>query len=190
MEIIIFSFFIMIFAHNLNKKLLIENLALRQQLMVMRLTVKRPKIRKRDRLFWVILSHLWKGWKNPLVFVQPETVIRWHRKGFMLFWTLKSRKNRTGRPPVDSKTRQLIKDMASANQLWGAPRIHGELLKLGIDVSEPTISEILNKARTHLGLNKDTPSVRPVPEGPENGKVKAFPRLGSLHHRYEWQEAA
>jgi hypothetical protein len=114
METIIFSVFIMILAHNLNKRLLIENLALRQQLMVMRLMVKRPKIRKRDRLFWVILSRLWKGWKNPLVVVQPETVIRWHRKGFKLFWTLKSRKNRTGRPPVDSKTRQLIKDMASA----------------------------------------------------------------------------
>jgi putative transposase len=75
-------------------------------------------------------------------------VIRWHRKGFKLYWTLKSRKNRTGRPPVDSKTRQLIKDMASANPLWGSPRIHGELLKLGIDVSERTISNILKKARS------------------------------------------
>ena len=99
----------MILAHNLNKKLFIENLALRQQLMVMRLSVKRPKIRKRDRLFWVILSRLWKGWKIPLVVVQPETVIRCQRKGFKLFWTPKSRKNRTGRPPVDPKTRQLIK---------------------------------------------------------------------------------
>ena len=93
METIIFSVFIMILAHNLDKKLLIENLALRQQLMVMRRAVKRPKICKRDRLFWVILSRLSKGWKNPLVVVQPKTVIRWHRKGFKLFGTLKSRKN-------------------------------------------------------------------------------------------------
>jgi len=147
MEKIIFSVFIMILAHNLNKKLLVENLALRQQLMVMRLSVKRPKIRKRDRLFWVILSRLWKGWKSPLVIVQPETVIRWHRKGFKLFWTFKSQKNRTGRHPINSKTRQLIKDMALANPLWGAPRIHGELLKLGFDVSERTISNILKKFR-------------------------------------------
>jgi hypothetical protein len=72
METIIFSVFIMILAHNLDKKLLIENLALRQQLLVMRRAVKRPKIRKRDRLLWVILSRLWKGWKSPLVVVQPE----------------------------------------------------------------------------------------------------------------------
>ncbi len=137
----------MVFAHNLNKKLLIENLALRQQLIVMRLSVKRPKICKRDRLFWVILSRLWKGWKSPLFVVQPETVIRWHRKSFKLFWTLKSRKNRTGRPAVDFKTRQLVKNMATANPLWGAPRIHGELLTLGFDVSERTISNILKKAR-------------------------------------------
>lgn len=147
MEIIIFSVFIMVLVHNLDKTLLIENLALRQQLMILRSVVKRPKIRKRDRFFWVILSRLWKGWKNPLVVVQPETVIRWHRKGFKLFWKVKSRKIRTGRPPVDPETRQLIKDMASANPLWGAPRIHGELLKLGFDISERTISNILKKAR-------------------------------------------
>jgi hypothetical protein len=345
MEAIIFSVFIMILAQNLNKKLIIENLALRQQLMVMRLSVKRPKIRKRDRLFWIILSRLWKGWKSPLILVQPETVIRWHRKGFKLFWTFKSRKKKSGRPPIDFKTRELIKDMALANPFWGAPRIHGELLKLGFDISERTISSILKKTRpakppsqtwctflknhmhntysidfftvptatfkvlyvflilwndrrtvvhfnvtlnpnakwtaqqiveacpwdtapkymirdrdsiygslfvgrvnsmgitevktapqspwqnpfverivgsirrdsidhvivlnedhlrkilaeyfdyyhadrTHLGLDKDTPAARPITQKPENGKVLAFPRLGVLHHRYEWRKAA
>jgi len=335
----------MIIIYNLNKQLLIENITLRQQLMIMRLSVKRPKIRKRDRLFWIILSQLWKDWKNLLVVVQPETVIRWHRKSFKLFWKFKSRQKKPGRPSIDSKLRKLIKDMAIANPLWGAPRIHGELLKLGFDVSERTISSIINKIRqakppsqtwrtfiknhmhntisidfftvptaafkvmyvflillndrrevvhfnvtknptaewtaqqivnafpwdtaprylirdrdsifgsffvnriknmgitevktaprspwqnpfverligsirrdcldhviildenhlrrvvveyldyyhedrTHLGLDKDTPSIRPIQKSPKKGKVIAFPRLGGLHHRYEWKKAA
>ena len=80
--------------------------------------------------------------------VKPDTVIRWHKKGFKLFWRFKSWKRGPGRPPFESKTRKLIEDMAKANPLWGAPRIHGELLKLEIDcVSERTVSNIIKKCR-------------------------------------------
>jgi transposase InsO family protein len=96
----------------------------------------------------VLLSTFWKDWRNALIVVKPETVIGWHKKGFKLYWTFKSRKRGQGRPPLESKTRKLIEDMAKANPLWGAPRIHGELLKLGIDyVSERTISNIIKKCR-------------------------------------------
>ena len=326
--------------------LVLENLALRQQLSIYRHNIKRPKIRNRDRIFWVFISRLWKGWKNALIVVKPETVIRWHKSGFKLFWRCKSRKGGPGRPGIDSKTRKLIEEIAKDNPLWGAPRIHGELLKLGIDyVSERTISNIIKKSRppkppsqtwrtflenhmhntyaidffavptatfkllyvcviihhesrkvihfnvtehptaewtaqqmveacpwdsapkyllrdrdgihgsvfqnrvknmgiteirttpkkpwqnpyveriigsirrdcidhlivlnedhlrrilseyfvyyhhdrTHLGLEKDTPLDRPIQEKPRNGKLVKFPRVGGLHYRYEWQEAA
>jgi transposase InsO family protein len=329
----------------MRRNLFLENLALRQQLAIMKHHVKRPKIRIRDRIFWVLLSRTWKNWKSVLIFVKPETVIRWHRKGFKLFWTFKSRKRRVGRPSIAPEIRKLIQDMASTNPLWGAPRIHGELMKLGIDVHERTVSNIikrfrprkppsqtwrtflknhmfntfamdffvvptarfkvlyvlvivwhetrqvvhfnvtsnptamwtaqqiveacpwdnlpkyllrdrdgiygeyfqsriknmgilevktaprspwhnpyverligsirrdcmnfmivLNEAhlkrimtkylayyhqdRTHLGLGKETPAGRPVMDKPKNAEVVAFPRLGGIHHRYEWKDAA
>jgi hypothetical protein len=96
----------------MNRYLVIENLALRQQLAIMKQRVKRPAIRTRDRIFWMFLSMIWKDWKNALIVVQPETVIRWHRKGFKLFWRFKSKKRRTGRPSIDSDMRKLIEDMA------------------------------------------------------------------------------
>jgi putative transposase len=345
METILFAIFACILLLSRDRNLHLENLALRQQLAIMKQKSKRPKIRLRDRIFWVVLSRFWKDWKSVLVVVKPETVINWHRKGFKLFWAYKSRKKGPGRPSIDSKTRKLIKKMAKANPLWGAPRIHGELLKLGYDVHERTISNIikwlrprkppsqtwrtflknhmfntyavdlfkvptanfqvlsvlviirhdtrqvvhfnitrhptgmwaaqqiveacpwdalpkyllrdrdsiyseyfqsriqnmginevktapkspwqnpyierligsirrdcinamiiLNEAhlrhilteylayyhedRTHLGLGKETPAGRSVSEKPENGKVVALSRLGGLHHRYEWQDAA
>jgi len=345
METIIFTIFITILMFKLNRHLIIENLVLRQQLSIMKQSVKRPKIRNRDRIFWVFLSRFWKGWRETIIVVKPETVIRWHRKGFKLFWTYKSRKRGLGRPSIDAKLKNLIEDMAKANLLWGAPRIHGELLKLGFDVSERTVSTILKRHRpakppsqtwrtfiknhmhntfamdffavptvkfsilfvcvilwhdrrkvvhfnvtghptaewtaqqvveacpwdttpkylmrdrdsiygdifrnrvkhvgieevisapkspwqnpyverivgsirrdclnyvivlneghlkriiteyfeyyhhdrTHLGLSKDTPFERPVQNKPKYGEVIAFPRIGGLHHRYEWREAA
>jgi len=111
-------------------------------------TIKRPKILDRDRLFWIVLSDVWKEWRNVLIVVKPDTVIRWHKRSFRLFWRFKSRRKGSGRPPLEFKTRNLIEDMAKANPLWGAPRIHGELLKLGIDyVSERTISSIIKNCR-------------------------------------------
>ena len=123
--------------------LVLENLALRQQLAVMRNSVKRPRLHFRDRLFWVILSRIWKVWKSPLVVVKPATVIGWHRKGFRLFWKRKARRKGPGRPRVSKEIRDLVHKMAEANPSWGAPRIHGELKKLGIGVSERTVSNLM-----------------------------------------------
>ena len=126
--------------------LALENLALRQQLAVLRRRRQRPRLTKTDRSFWVALSRLWTGWQGPLIIVKPQTVISWHRKGFKLYWTWKSR-NKGGRPRVDVTIRRLIRQMANDNATWGAPRIHGELLKLGFDVSEPTVSRYMPRRR-------------------------------------------
>ena len=108
-----------------------EILDLRQQVAVLKRKRPGPSLRMADRVFWVILSCLWPGWRHTLVIVRPETVIGWHRKGFRLFWTWKSRRGKPGRPPVSREIRDLIRRMSRENTRWGAPRIHGELLKLG-----------------------------------------------------------
>ena len=122
-----------------------ENLALRQQLAVMKYQRPRPRLTDADRLFWVVLSRIWSGWQDSLHVVQPETVLRWHRQGFRYYWRWKSRHR--GRPKADSEIRALIRRMCLANPLWGAPRVHGELLKLGLDVSETTVSKYMVKHR-------------------------------------------
>jgi hypothetical protein len=106
---------------------------------------KRPRLHNRDRLFWILLSRFWNNWQEPLIVVKPETVIRWHRKGFKLFWKFKSRRKGPRRPPISPEIRDLVRRMAKANPLWGAPRIHGELLKLGIEISERTVSNLMSR---------------------------------------------
>ena len=123
--------------------IVLENLALRQQLAAMKRSIKRPQLRNQDRLFWILLCRFWTNWQEPLIVVKPETLIRWHRKRFKLFYKFKPRRNGAGRPPVSPEIRELILKMAKANPLWGAPRIHGELLKLGIEVSERTVSNLM-----------------------------------------------
>jgi transposase InsO family protein len=126
----------------------VEILALRQQICVLRRSAKkRPKLTRADRLFWAWLSEAWSDWRSALVIVKPETVIAWHRKGFRLFWTWKVRHGQTGRPTVSQDVRDLIRTMSRANPLWGAPRIHGELLKLGIDIGETSVSKYLFRHR-------------------------------------------
>ena len=120
-----------------------ENLALRQQLAIWKHHKKRPQTRTKDHLFWILLCRFWSNWQEPLIIVNPETIIRWHRKGFELFWKFKSRRKGPGRPPISPEIRDLILKMAKANPLWGAPRIHGELLKLGIEISERTVSNLM-----------------------------------------------
>ena len=117
-----------------------ENLALRQQLAILKRATPRFKLRWRDRWFWVLLSRLWAGWRSALVLVQPETVIRWHRVGFRLFWGWLSRK-KSGRPAVAAAVRALIRQMSRENPLWGAPRIQKELCKLGHKVAESTVAK-------------------------------------------------
>ena len=127
-------------ALKLRSDLALENLALRQQLVVLKRQIRRPKLRWADRFFWSLLSGCWRDWKDTLLIVKPETVLRWHRKRFASYWTRLSRKNRPGRPGKDREIRDLIRRMAASNPLWGAPRVHGELLKLGIEISERTVS--------------------------------------------------
>ncbi len=120
--------------------LALENLALRQQLAALRQQVKRPRVRFADRLFWAWLHRFLGRWREALILVQPETVIRWHRRGFKRFWTSRSRHRGLGRPGIDRKVKELIERIATANPLWGAPRVHAELLKLGIAISQRTVS--------------------------------------------------
>src|SRR4030095_4821612 len=127
--------------------LALENLALRQQLAILKQTEKRPAISTKDRLFWVWLSRIWSEWRAHLLIVKPDTVIGWHRKGFRLFWNCIPRRKIGDGPSANSQIRALIKQMTQANTLCGAPRIHGELLKLGIDISERSVSRLMPKVR-------------------------------------------
>jgi putative transposase len=131
-----------------HRLLALENLALRQQLAVYKRTVTRPPLRRTDRLFWVGLATVWAGWRQSLVIVTPNTVLRWQRRRFRAYWTRLSGRAIGGRPPVNAEIRTLVTRMATANPLWGAPRIHGELAKLGIDVAERTVSRLLPKRRS------------------------------------------
>ena len=122
-----------------------ENVALRLQLAAFKRKRKRPVLTQWDRLFWAGISRPWSGWRDALVFVQPDTVIRWQRERFRKFWARLSqtKRGRQGRPAIAAEIRRLILRMAAANPLWRVPRIHGEFKMLGIVISERTVSRIL-----------------------------------------------
>src|SRR5271170_3887950 len=127
--------------------LVLENLALRQQLTVLKRQHRRPRLGIFDKIFWVVARRLWSGWKHSLIIVTPETVVRWHRAGFRWYWRLISKaRARVGRMPTSKGVRDLIFRMVTENPTWGAPRIHGELLMLGVDISERTISRWMRRA--------------------------------------------
>ncbi len=127
--------------------LLLENLALRQQLAVFKRLHPRTRLTFLDKLFWVAARQICSDWKQFLIVVLPDTVVQWHRSGFALYWHLISRfPGRTGRKRIAKEIRDLIFRMVAENATWGAPRIHGELLMLGFDVSERTISRWMRKA--------------------------------------------
>jgi transposase InsO family protein len=121
----------------------VEILALGHQLEVLQRSVKRPKLTPADRMLWAWLSAVWKEWRSDIFIVQAATVVAWHRKGFRLFWTWKIRRGKPGRPGVPHEIRALIRTMSRENSMWGAPRIHGELLKLGIDIGETSVSKYM-----------------------------------------------
>ena len=127
-------------------ELLLENALLRQQLIVLQRQIQRPKLSWRDRTLMVLLASKLRSWKQALVIVQPDTVLRWHRDLFRRYWRHKSR-NKKPKPRIASETIALIKQMARENRLWGAERIRGELLKLGIRVSKRTIQKYIPKVR-------------------------------------------
>jgi putative transposase len=128
-----------------HSELVLENLALRQQLTVVKRTTKRPHLQTRDRLFWIALARIWRNWRTAVVLVQPDTVVRWHRDWLRRRWTRRSKHQPDGRPPIEQQIGVLVREMATANPWWGAPRIHGELRILGVDVSERTVSRLLER---------------------------------------------
>ncbi len=141
-------FFLVIvrFVHSLFRslrQLVLENLALRQQVVMRRQSVKKPRPSVADKLFWVIFSRYVDGWRKILYGLHPDTVVRWHRQGFRLYWRWKSRGREPGRSAFDADLRKLIREMQAANIGWSAPGIHGELLKPGIDISQATVSRYM-----------------------------------------------
>ncbi len=125
----------------------LENLALRQQVAALTRTGKRPRLRTQDRLFWLLLSRAWCEWRGAALIVRPDTVVRWHRQWLRRRRTWRSRRTGPGRPRTAATIRALVAQMAAENPTWGAPRIHGELSKLGLTVSERTVSRLLRRPR-------------------------------------------
>jgi putative transposase len=125
-------------------QLAIENIALRQQVAVLKRSVPRPRLRTRDRVFWVVLKRLWPEWRAALGFVRPATVVAWHREGWRLIWRMKS-KGKPGRPLIPGEVRDLIRRLSRENRLWGAPRIQDELEHLGHHVAKSTIDKYMDR---------------------------------------------
>ena len=124
----------------------LEVLALRQQVAVLKRKQPRPRLNPSDRFFWAILRRCWSRWRDVLVIVRPETVVGWHRAGFRLYWRWRSRP-RGGRPKITEEIRVLIRRLAEENPGWGAPKIHGELQKLGFIVAERSVARYLRVIR-------------------------------------------
>ena len=123
-----------------------EIVALRHQLAVLQQAApRRLRLSRADRLVWVVLSRVWSGWRDAVQIVQPATVVAWHRRLFAWRWRWRSTQPRPGRPPIADDIRTLIRKMHRANPIWGAPRIHGELQKLGIEIAETTVAKYLGR---------------------------------------------
>jgi len=138
-------------ALKLRSDLALENLALRQHLAILNRQLRRPKLRWSDRFFWLLLSRFWRSWKGTLLIVKPDAVLRWHRKRFACYWTRLSRKSRPGRPGKDRQIRQLIRRMACANPLWGAPN--------------PPLLELLSWSQDTSGFGQRCPGIPFRPSG-------------------------
>jgi len=165
----------------------LEVLALCHQLQVLqRSRPRRVRLANADRWLWAWLSRSWSGWRTALVIVKPETVIAWHRQGFRVFWTWKSRRC-IGRSPVAADVRALIRRMAQENPLWGAPRIHGELLKLGLEVSQSRSRNICPAGPLH----RRKPGARSSPRSEKRahraqdrvGRTRPDPMRGAARRR-------
>jgi putative transposase len=166
----------------------IEILALCHQLNVLhRSTDARRQLRNSHRVFWVCLSRLWPNWRSALLIVKPKTVIRWHRQGFRICWRWKS--HRPGRPGAAREIRELIRKMCLSTSTWGAPRVHGELLKLGIDVSQSTVSKYMVRPRKPPSQAWRAFLQNHVKQLVSADIVVEIPRVGGLHHRHERRAA-
>ena len=127
--------------------LVTAHLALQHQVLVLQRSVKRPKLRPLDRLFWVCLSHVWPAWRSVVKIVQPDTVLKWHQQGFKLYWRWLSKPRQGGRPPIEKDIIAWIRRMARDNPSWGAPRMQSELRLLGYTVSQATVAKYMPKIR-------------------------------------------
>src|SRR5215210_4504541 len=134
-------------------ELMAENSLLRQQLIILNRQVKKPSFSPLDRFLLVVLVSKLKNWKQALLILKPDTLLRWHRQGFRLFWKLKSKSNKSYQPKIAQQTIDLIKEMAANNPLWGAERIRGELLKLKIKVAKRTIQRYMRQAGPRRPFN-------------------------------------
>lgn len=141
----VFSIVFSTFWSRLSMKM--ETVALRHQLLVYQRRDKRPQVRPMDRIFWSLLSKLWRPWRKALYLVKPATVIAWRRKRFKQYWARLSRNGKPGRPPVDPRIVKLIRDISKTNPLWGSPHIKGELRKIGIYLAKATIEKYMVRHR-------------------------------------------
>ena len=132
------------------KELVIENALLRHQIVILRRKSPHPRLTTVDRLRLLVAAAVLPTWRRALAIVQPETLLRWHREGFRMFWRRRSRPGRVERR-VTAETISLIREMATKNRLWGAERIRGELLKLGIKLSKRTVQKYMRSVREHRG---------------------------------------
>ena len=157
-------------------ELMAENLLLRHQLAVLaRPTRKRPRLRAGDQLIWVVAARLWRDSRRHLVLVRPETVVRWHRRGWQLFWRWQSRPRR-GRPRLSGEVRELLATMARDNPRWGSERIRGELLKLGLVVSKRSIQRYRGRGPAHAAPSETyLGSPRAAPRRPRSGAQASAP---------------
>ena len=128
-----------------------EHLALAHQVMIMQRSRRRPQFGGVDRFFWILLTMVWDRWPKALVVAKAATVLRWRRDGIWKCWRRAKGRRKPGRPPLDAELVSLIEEMSRANCLWGAPQIHGELLKLGLKVSEATVAKYMVPRRLRRG---------------------------------------
>jgi transposase InsO family protein len=140
---LIFEFLRLIFRSK--HDIVLENLALRQQLTVQQRSIKRPKIKNPDRIFWIWLSRFWDNWRSSLIVVKPPTVIGWQKSGFKSYWKRKSRS--VGRPTIDWELIKLIRKLQKENSTWSAQRLQGELKKLGYEVCDNTVAKYMFKSK-------------------------------------------
>ncbi len=145
--LLLFEFFRLLFKSN--QGLIIENLLLKQQIIILKRRNKRPKLKNIDRIILVWISKLWNDWKSAIIIVKPKTVIGWHRKGFKLYWKWKSR--RAGRPKIDWELIKLVRKLQKENPTWSAQRIQGELGKLGFSVCENTVAKYMRRPKSDDG---------------------------------------
>ena len=176
------------------RSLLLENLAPRQQLAVLKRRHPSPRTRLLDKLFWVAVFRFWSGWKQSLIVVTPETVVRWHRAGFHLYWRMISRaRMQVGRRQTSQEIRELIFRMVVDNPTWGAPRIHGELLMLRFDLSERTISRWMKRAQRAAYLLPNKGHCLPPTAGlccglPNHPAFVFYPLVLKIYQSPNWRQ--